>query len=564
MILLEESGVKPPQTTDRTIDQVDALLWLAVAVALLFTIPIGFVSNDGLGHSRSFVAGSWHVNPNHILFEPLGAWWQDAWMRSGYGREPVDALKLLSALAGALAAALFRWGVAPRLAGTRWEANHATAWLAFSSAFLRLWVSDETHIIQMPFVVAVAWLALLHLERPSFGRGLALGAAVGVAILTFISNLVLGATVALALVAWHLRRREARLAVASALAVGLGAALAAGPVFLFAWRGSPGSPGLLEWLTRYGGGREGARVELAYGLVRSWRGVAESVVRACYGTASALVDLTPIAAAVRDRQTPPPEAVLGLLAFLAACIALLHGLWTALREPAKPANQGALLLTFSWLVAILGFGIFWNNSDDQFYFQMAPAFGALAARTTARRSRVAAVLLALSLAGLLWNLIDVGSHRVFYPRRERMALLEREVRGACLVVYPGFDEPELLLTMSKPAASVERMAITQLATGYPVDEGMAALSGRIESCLDGGGRVVLIDLFDTPPERNPWKFLRRLGYDHARVERSLERFPVESASRRVGPFTERTAGSIPPSLPAAPSPAPTGRPGAAG
>ncbi len=535
MIPLEEGGVERPRAADR----IDALLWLAVAVALLFTIPIGFVSNDGLGHSRSFAAGSWHVNPNHVLFEPLGAWWQNAWMWSGYGREPVDALKLLSALAGALAASLFRWGVAPRLARTRWEANHATAWLAFSSAFLRLWVSDETHMIQMPFVVAVAWLALLHLERPSFGRGLALGAAVGLAALTFISNLILGAAVALALAAWHLRRRETRLAAASAVAVGLGAALAAGPVFLLAWRGSPGSPGLLEWLTRYGGGREGVRVELAYGLVRSWRGVAESVVRACYGTASALVDLTPIAAAVRDRQAPPPEAVLGLLAFLAAAAALLHGLWIALREPAKLANRGALLLTLSWLVAILGFGIFWNNSDDQFYFQMAPAFGALAARMTARRSRAVAVLLALSLAALLWNLIDVGVHRVFYPRRERMALLEREASGACLVVYPGFDEPELLLTMSKPAAVVERMAITQLATRYPVDEGMRALDGRIESCLATGGRVVFIDLFDTPPERNPWKFLRRLGYDHATVERSLERFPMESACRRVGPFTVR-------------------------
>lgn len=540
MIPREEDGVARPRAADRW----DALLWLAVSLAVLFTIPIGFVSNDGLGHSRSFIAGSWHVNPNHVLFEPLGAWWQAAWMRSGSGREPVDILKLLSALAGALAAALFRRGVAPRLTATRWEANHATAWLAFSSAFLRLWVSDETHMIQMPFVVAVAWLALLHLARPSFGRDLALGAAVGLSALAFISNLLLGVTVTLALAVWHLRRREARLAVASAVGVGLGAALTAGPILLLVWRGSPGSPGFLAWLTRYGGGLPGARVELAYGLVGSWRGVAESVARAFYGTASALVDLTPAVAAVRDRQAPSPMAVLGVLAFLAASAALLRGLWTALREPAEPANRGALLLALSWLVAILGFGIFWNNSDDQFYFQMAPAFGALAARITARRSRATAVLLALSLAGLLWNLIDVGSTRVLYPRRERMALLEREVRGACLVVYPGFDEPELLLAMSRPAAAAGRVAVTQLATLYPFDEGMRELHGRIESCLGAGGRVVLLDLFDTPPERNPWKFLRRLGYDHATVERSLERLPGESGSRRVGPFTVRTVERV--------------------
>ncbi|MEA2601769.1 MAG: hypothetical protein QOF89_2761 [Acidobacteriota bacterium] len=516
-------------------DRIDALLWLVVPVLLLFTIPIGFVSNDGLGHSLSFASGGWRLNPNHLLFEPLGAWWQNAW--AGSGREPVDALKLLSALSGALAAALFRWGVAPRVAETRWAANHATAWLALSSAFLRLWVSDETHMIQMPFVVAVAWLALIYLERPTFGRILALGVAVGLAALTYISNLLLGVALGVVLSVWHLRRREPRLAMRNAVALGLGTALAAGPVFLLAW---PGAPGFLAWLIRYGGGHQSPRVELAYGLVRSWRGLEESVLRALYGTASALVDLTPLAAAVRDRQAPSPEAVFGALAFLAAAATLLYGLSIALAEPSRPSNRGALLLTISWLAAILGFGIFWNNSDDQFYFQMAPVFGVLAARMTGRRSRAALVFLTLSLAGLLWNLIDVGSHRVLYPRQERMALLEREVRGACLVVYPGFDEPELLLRMSRTAASVEQLAITQLSIQYPADEGMRTLRSRIEGCRQTGGRVVLLDLFDLPPQRNPWKFLQRLGYDHAGIALALEGLPMDRSSRRVGPFTVRT------------------------
>jgi len=514
--------------------QIDALLWLVLPVLLLFTIPIGFVSNDGLGHSRGFASGSWHLNPNHLLFEPLGAWWQNAW--KGSGREPVDALKLVSILSGALAAALFRWGVAPRMAETRWAANHATAWLAFSSAFLRLWVSDETHMIQMPFVVAVAWLALAYVERASFGRSLALGAAVGLAALTFISNLLLGVTLGGAFLVWHLRRREPGSGVRDAGALGLGTALAAGPVLLLAW---PGDPGFFDWLIRYGGGHQSPRVELAYGLVGSWKGWEESVIRALYGTASSLVDLTPLAAAVRDHQAPSPEAVLGTLAFFAAAVALLRGLSIALAEPSQIPNRGTLWLTISWLVAILGFGIFWNNSDDQFYFQMAPVFGVLAARMTARRSRATAVFLLLSLAGLLWNLIDVTSHRILYPRQERMALLEQEVEGACLVVYPGFDEPELLLRMSRRTA-VQQLALTQLSVQYPAAEGMKALRTRIETCHRAGGRIVLLDLFDLPPQRNPWKFLQRLGYDHVAIAQALEGLPMDHASRQVGPFTVRT------------------------
>lgn len=511
----------------------DALLWLVLAILLLYTIPIGFVSNDGLGHSLSFARGSWHFNPNPLLFEPLGAWWQDLWERSGSQRQPVDVLKLLSALFGAMAAALFRYGVAPRLAETRWAANHATAWMAFSSAFLRLWVSDEIHMIQMPFVVLVAWTALRYLEGPSPGRSLAIGAAVGLATVAFISNLVLGATLTAATAVWHLRRREARLAAMSAASLGLGAALTAGPVFSSVWLTVESRPGFLGWLTHYGGGQAPGRVSEAYGLVPSLEGLAESAFRAVYGSASALVDLIPAAAAVRDRQAPTPAAILGLLAFLAASAALLHGLRNVLRHPAKPANRGTLLLTAGWLAAILGFGVFWNNSDDQFYFQLAPVFGALAARVTGRR------LLALSVAGLLWNVADVTSHRILYPRWERMALLEREVRGACLVVYPGFDEPELLLRMSPAAGPIDQMAMTRLAVQYPYEDGMRSLAGRIDRCSAGGGRVVMIDIFDTPPDRNPWKFLRRLGYDHAVVERSLKRLPVERTSRRVGPFTIR-------------------------
>lgn len=292
----------------------------------------------------------------------------------------------------------------------------------------------------------------------------------------------------------------------------------------------------------YGGGEQPARIREAYGMVGSWTGLLESVARAFYGTASALVDLGPAAAAVRDRQAPEPSTVLGVVAFLAASAALLYGLKSAFREPSKPANRGALVITIAWLAAILGFGIFWNNSDDQFYFQMAPAFGALAARIPGGRSRAATLLLSLSLAGLIWNLTDVSLHRVLYPRQERMALLEREARGACLVVYPGFDEPELLLRMSRPAKSIPQVSLTHLAAGYPAAEGLRVLTSRLARCLGAGGRVVLIDVFDTPRDRNPWKFLRRLGYDHVEIERILEeRFTFGGAPRRVVPFVIRIA-----------------------
>lgn len=37
---------------------------------------------------------------------------------------------------------------------------------------------------------------------------------------------------------------------------------------------------------------------------------------------------------------------------------------------------------------------------------------------------------------------------------------------------------------------------------------------------------MLVDLYDTPRDRNPWKYLRRLGYERSMVERELSRFPA--------------------------------------
>ena len=529
-----EAAVNSPRTGA---DRIDALLWLLLPVVVLFLLPIGFVSNDGLGHSLDFASGTWRVNPNHLLFEPLGAWWQNVWSRSD--RAPVDALKLLSAIAGALAAALFRLGVAPRVAASRFAANHATAWLAFSSAFLRLWVSDEIHMIQMPFVVFVAWRALVCLERPTFRSNLALGAAVGLAALAYISNLGLGAALGIALSLWHQHRGEARVGLRNVVALALGTALLAGPVLLLAWFGTDSDVGFPDWLLHYGGGERSSRIALAYGLVQSWPGLVESTIRAVYGMAGALVDLGSVAAMVRDGTALSAVVVCSALAFLAAACAMLRGLWIALSAPSQPSNRGALLLAGAWTAAILGFGIFWNNSDDQFYFQMAPVFAVLVARIPLHRNGLSTLVLALSLAGLFWNLIDVVTQRVLYPRHERMALLERETAGACLVVYPGFDEADLLLKMARPAAP-ELLAITDLSTRWPAQEGLKVLRNRLDACLATGGRIVLIDLFDQPPRRNPWKFLQRLGYERTVVAQVLDTLPTAHASRRLGPFTVRS------------------------
>lgn len=528
--------------------RLDAALWLVVCAAILLAVPIGFVSNDGLGHSREFVARTWALNPNHLLFEPLGAAWQSIWARLDPARAGVDALKLLSAVAGAAAVALFRLRVVPLVAERRWIANYATASVGLSSAFLRLWVSDEIHMIQLPFVVAFAGEALRLFARPTLSRGLRAGVAIGLATLCFVSNILLGASLALALL-WgpcvEVSRRAARREVRRA-AAGLAAAalLVIAPVFLLAAPHQSGAAGGLSWLThgRLGADRPLARGESGYGLELSAKGLGEALLRSGYGAASALVDLSPLAAAVRDRQVFSAEAArggFGGLVLLAAGAGLLLALRFSLRAFAPAPIRRTGWLAFVWLLPVLGFGFLWNNSDDQFYFQLAPIFGLLAAFAASHLAR-RRLWLALGLAALVWNLADVGVRRVFYPRAQRIAQMTAATAGACLVVLPGFDEAEMVFTLSPAVSSIDHLSIAEIATRWPPKQGLPHLLGRITDCTRLGRNVVFVDIFDTALERNPWKYLRRLGYDHAKVARRLEPIVRAAPPRRAGPFFVRS------------------------
>lgn len=539
----------------------DAGLWLVLCSLALFLAPVGFVSNDGLGHSRQFAAGTWTLNPNHLLFEPLGAAWQSLWAKIDPARAGVDALKLLAALAGAAAVALFRLRLAPLVAASRGIANYATAWVALSSAFLRLWVSDEIHMIQMPFVVAAAGEALRLLARPALRQGLRTGITVGLAALCFLSNLLLGASLALALVGGAGaagRGREARRAAAGLAAA---AFLVCVPALLVTALTGGSSRGL-TWLShgRLGEPRALARSESGYGLERTARGVAEAAIRAGYGAASAVVDLQPLAAAVRDRQALSAGAVAGAVACLAALATMASALASCLGARAPAAQRRVGWLALCWLVPVLAFGFLWSNSDDQFYFQLAPILGLLAAVSanapgaprTAQTAQTAMAAgagesqlrrrlwIALGLAALAWNLADVGARRILYPRAERIVLLTEATAGACLVVLPGFDEAELVFLLSPAARSLDHLSITGLATRWAPEKGLRRLLNRLAACKRRGQRVVFVDIFDQPLERNPWKYLRRLGYDHAELLRRLEPFARPHTSQRAGPFRLRS------------------------
>jgi hypothetical protein len=115
-------------------------------------------------------------------------------------------------------------------------------------------------------------------------------------------------------------------------------------------------------------------------------------------------------------------------------------------------------------------------------------------------------------------------------------MIERELGEAGLIVFPGFDEMEVLLAL-KPVAPV--VSMTSYSVRFPPEEGLKNLSSTIRETLREGRAIAIVDIVDISPSRPPWKFLKRMGYDHAKVVDTLDSFALERPPERVGPFTMR-------------------------
>ena len=503
-------------------DRRDAGWWALAAAALLALAPIGWISPDGFAQAQLAQAGTWRLNPSHLLFEPANAAWVAASQPLLPRSLPADRLRRLSALGAALALGLFRLGVAPRLARTRAAANYATAWFGGSAVFLLLAVSAETYMLQLPAVVLAAAMLLRLGCQPSAPTAAALGAAIGVSTLFFVSNVLLVPAAAAAI--WFMSRQP-RLVAASApslrrqlgwLLAGFSAVVL--PCALVAWCAAAPGADFLDWLSSYGGGQGLGRLRGVYGVQLTPVGIAVAALRAGYGAAKTVVDLVPAVAQWRDEGL----RIAPLLRCAVAAIALWSlagGGWRG-RSESRQALLALLLLT---VPPTLLFGWLWNNSDEQFYAPLALGCGALAAGHGLRTRRA----LAGGVLALAWNAGDVATRYALYPRQARVAELERLTAGAALVLYPGFDELGVLLALADPPPPA--LALTAL-VGQPPEQGLSGLRVRALETAASGGRVVALGLYDRPPSAPPWKFLRALGYPPAAVREALSPLGFEPAA----------------------------------
>jgi hypothetical protein len=200
--------------------------------------------------------------------------------------------------------------------------------------------------------------------------------------------------------------------------------------------------------------------------------------------------------------------------------------------------QVALRVAIGIAGAVVLFGLYWNNSDDQFFFQLSAAVGMLTAAVPPWHSRVPKVALMVSLTVLAWNLFDTTTRCVLYPREERIQLLGTALDGADLVILPGQEEVDHLLYFVDKTTTGERLSLTHLMARYEANEGLEVLGSRVEEVISGGGRVDVVGVFDSNLGAQPWRALSAAGYGADRIRDLFGRYDIDV--RQVGPFTVGT------------------------
>ena len=510
---------------------IDTALWFIVLLFGLWWLPVGGVSGDGVAQSILYGRNSWLLNPNHLLYEPLGSAWLHLTATIGTRGAP-DALKRLSFLAGATGAALFRSVVAPAVTQRRLSANLATAWLFAPAAVLGLLMSDETQIVQLPALVLIAATAITCASTPTWRRAVLFGAAGGLAALFYISNSIICGSVACALAVPMIRKGD--ISAASRL---LGGAATGGVITLLiplfvAWKfAAPHADHFFFWVLHYGGSKVLQNGAAGYGMSMTFHGLIEAVLRASYGSVTALIDIASVAHVLHDSGAWTPRLVLtaGICLASLVLVAVLVSHFVRQQGSAFPHR---LALVIGWTIGVIIFAIYWDNSDDQFYFQLCVPLAIVAGVATARTRVIPALSLGLILG---WNIVATVIPYVTYPRARNVAALARVYHNATVTVVPGEDEIATLTNFVALEPGHQWLFITTLAEHHAAADGLRLMRDSLTSVLQRGGTVSMIAVIDASADGNPWKYLQSLGYSPFVVRSTLLNLG-RTCEARLGPW----------------------------
>ncbi|MGH0036122.1 MAG: hypothetical protein ACQGVK_13930 [Myxococcota bacterium] len=497
---------------------------------------------DGIRWTDAIAEHRLQVNPNYLLMQPIVMGLHAAWETLAGPSDSILFAKRVDVACGALslglmAATLRVLGVG---AAVRWSCLLLTA---FSYNFLHLSTSDHIKLVTAPFLFAALHFLVLQARDPSRAWATGAGVSMALAVCTLINAVVWG--VLLVPVMWILsgpdpgrRLRDTAIFCASAGLPALGLVLAF-------YAASAGDAPIWEWLTSYsanpetrGDGFEGVS------LLTLGRFVFAFLKNFVYAP-----DVSAAVKALLSGSPLPPASDWSVLNALATLTTGLGLTWLvgAIAVAWVRGGLGDGDRRVMWVLAsmILGFALFgfaWNDSDEEFWFQLTAPIALAAALAVDRgvASRGAAgVLHGVTFVLVLNQLVSFALPRAAEPYEENLAELQTSLSGCGWILYDEADGRGELLMGLRHRTGIEPESIMFMARrhGFELDEIVAEIDATVERTRAAGGRVCVVGLFEASDYEYPWTNLaERFGI-------SRETFVQRLAAR--GAFERREVAGQP-------------------
>jgi hypothetical protein len=462
------------------------------ALVYLLTAP-DVVNLDGLGYLKllphNFAAG-------HLAYMPL----LRALCRVT-GLDGLHAGRLLSALAGGSGLVLF-YGIVRRVleeqdkVDGRFAATFAALGLGLSYGYWVEGADVEAYAVALVAVLATVRLLLTYGARPTALSALAVGAALGAAVLTHLTNVALCPFVVTYLVTRGGPRRRAAAHAALALGVGGALTLASYGYAALIVRGHD-LHGALQWVLTAGHG-------FRYG------GGVYRVADALYGLCKALVYAPYL------YEADAPHLIGQFLLGLALLVALVARVTVG-----RARARLDLRVLLSWGAPYAALGVAFFGSDCERWLFVLPALWLVAAAEVASLARRRAVALALTAyLGLLNFSTGIWPAHVDGGVRRRAQAAAASLHDGDLVVFPGHSWDEYVGSYAH--GEVEPFPIAYYAARDGLPACFARLDREIAAARRRGGRVFAARVFDDDLD-DPRGFaeLRLLGLDRATLRARL-------------------------------------------
>jgi len=517
-----------------------------ISAAYLFIFRTSLPIGDAHVFVGNLDRGIYIWNPNHLLTEPLSLLWWNFVKIIWPTLSALNSLKLLSGFATVLTLVFFYnllirlgyWTTSIRLA--------ATFGLFASKNFMSMGLNEEIYMIQGPFIILSLTFAISWLYNPNKWHYLVLtGVNLGICTL-FLSSNVFVAVFLLILIFLHAQHNNINntlflcfIFIASYLLIIL-------PTLSITYYIDTSSSSFFKWLTSYRGDDDNYTSSL-YGLSHSIEGVLISISRLIYNFFTNLIDANGLGTVLKsfifskELEFRPNyyAVVLSSILLFVTILMLLISIYKSYKL--KKDNQ-FILVCYAWISGGLLFNFLWNDSSDQFWFQIIPSIWLFllvvlrkdyllkqynSYNLNSKLNLINTYVILFVTALLFANTLSFATRYTFIDSEKNKIVLNSILNDGDLLITPGWDGITWL-TPSEENNSIIYIRLMSIATNNSVTvHNFESLPEVITNTVSTGHDVYIARLYDLDSEAKPWDQLRKLGWPREKIIELLNTFSVK-------------------------------------